>query len=197
MTIYTLYVKTHLKTGLKYLGKTEKNPFVYKGSGKYWKRHIEKYGNDVWTNVVLQTEVKEEMIEYGLYFSNLWNIVESDEWANLKPEAGDGGFSGGEPWNKGKKGLYSEKYLNKLSLSHMGIVSPMKGKKYPKSFGEKVSLNKSCEWEITFPDGHIEIIKNLRQFCREYNLNSAHLVQVSKGTKSYYQHKGFKAKKIL
>ena len=35
-----LYVKTHNKSGLKYLGKTIQNPFKYKGSGTYWLRHI-------------------------------------------------------------------------------------------------------------------------------------------------------------
>ena len=46
MTIY-LYVKQHSITGLKYFGKTTKiDPFLYKGSGKYWQRHIKKYGKN-------------------------------------------------------------------------------------------------------------------------------------------------------
>jgi 5-methylcytosine-specific restriction endonuclease McrA len=39
-----LYVKTHNKTGLKYLGKTEQDPFVYLGSGKRWLNHLNKHG---------------------------------------------------------------------------------------------------------------------------------------------------------
>ena len=46
MIIY-LYVKTHRKTGLKYLGKTKKDPFVYQGSGVHWKNHLNKHGYDV------------------------------------------------------------------------------------------------------------------------------------------------------
>ena len=43
MTIY-LYVKQHSVTGLKYFGRTEcKNPFRYKGSGSYWKKHLKKH----------------------------------------------------------------------------------------------------------------------------------------------------------
>lgn len=91
MSIY-LYVKTHNKTGLKYLGKTvSKDPHKYTGSGKYWKLHLEKHGYDYNTEILLETNDKQELKETGLFFSKLWNIVNSDEWANLKPEEGDGG----------------------------------------------------------------------------------------------------------
>lgn len=91
MTIY-LYVKTHTVTGLKYLGKTTaKDPCKYKGSGKYWKEHIKKYGYNVSTRILLVTDSSVELKETGLFFSKLWGVVESDEWANLKPEEGDGG----------------------------------------------------------------------------------------------------------
>jgi hypothetical protein len=30
----SLYIKTHNTTGMKYLGKTTRNPFKYRGSGK-------------------------------------------------------------------------------------------------------------------------------------------------------------------
>jgi hypothetical protein len=91
MTIY-LYVKTHKVTGLKYLGTTvSKNPHAYKGSGKYWRNHIEKHGYEVDTEILFETNNKEELTEKGLYYSELWNVVESKEWANLKPETGAGG----------------------------------------------------------------------------------------------------------
>jgi hypothetical protein len=45
---------------------------------------------------LLATEDKEEIRVTGIFFSKMWNIVESDEWANLKPEEGDGG---GNSWN--------------------------------------------------------------------------------------------------
>jgi len=94
MTIYFLYVKTHLKTGLKYLGFTKKkDPYKYKGSGKYWVNHIRKYGEEhIWTNIIFQTEIKQEIKNMGLYYSEFWNVVESIEWANMRPESGDGGY---------------------------------------------------------------------------------------------------------
>ena len=91
MIIY-LYKKTHNITGLKYLGKTTlSDPYKYRGSGKHWCRHINKHGYDVTTEIIRVCESKEELKEWGLYYSKLWNIVESKEWANKMPESGDGG----------------------------------------------------------------------------------------------------------
>lgn len=89
--LYSLYVKTHLKTGLKYLGFTEQDPFTYKGSGTRWNNHIKIHGNDVWTNVIYQTEIKENIKPMGIYYSDLWDVTNSEQWANLKPEEGQGG----------------------------------------------------------------------------------------------------------
>ena len=90
-TIY-LYLKTHNKTGLKYLGKTVQDPTKYRGSGKRWNNHIQKHGYDVTTEVLFESVDPSEIKDKGIYYSNLWNIVESEEFANLKIEEGDGGF---------------------------------------------------------------------------------------------------------
>ena len=116
MSIY-LYVKVHNKTGLKYLGVTAStNPHSYSGSGVYWKNHLNKHGFDYSTEILKECKTKDEVKEWGLYYSRLWNIVESKEWANLKEEQGDGGRQSKEvrekigkagkgrvPWNKGKQ----------------------------------------------------------------------------------------------
>ena len=87
----SLYVKTHNKTGLNYLGKTTKDPLKYKGSGKWWKRHIEKHGNDVTTIVVSQFECEDECNNFALILSRDLNIVDSERWANLIVENGKDG----------------------------------------------------------------------------------------------------------
>lgn len=90
MPIY-LYKKTHSITGLHYLGKTTQDPLKYKGSGTYWLRHLKKYGNLVTTEILRECLTTSELTDWGIYYSNLWNVVASNEWANLKPESGDGG----------------------------------------------------------------------------------------------------------
>ena len=93
MTIY-LYKKTHNKTGLQYLGKTKLDPFKYKGSGKDWIPHIKEHGYDVTTEILKECSTNEELKEWGLHYSNLWDIVESDVWANRIPETGGGTLGG-------------------------------------------------------------------------------------------------------
>ena len=127
MIIY-LYKKTHNTTGLKYLGKTTaKNPHKYKGSGHYWKHHIKKHGYDVTTEILKECETKEEFIKWGKYYSELWDVVNSDEWANLKPEEGDGGT--GCPGYK-----HTPEMLEYLSHISKGV---------PKSESHKASMSRA------------------------------------------------------
>lgn len=105
----SLYVKTHNKTGLKYLGKTEQDPFKYKGSGVYWNRHLKVHGNDVTTEIIKECVDNNEVKQWGSHFSDLWNIVESSEWANMKPEVGDGGSPSPEGIEKIRKSKEGKK----------------------------------------------------------------------------------------
>lgn len=87
-----LYVKTHNKTGLKYLGKTKSaDPHRYPGSGKVWRRHLKKYGYDYTTEIIFQTECEKEFAKKAEYYSQVFGVDESKYWANLMPERGDGG----------------------------------------------------------------------------------------------------------
>jgi hypothetical protein len=136
---YSLYIKTHNQTGLKYLGKTTQDPFTYKGSGIRWLRHINKHGYDVVTEVIGTYDTKEKLKEAGIYFSKLWNVVESDQWANLKLEEGDGGNPGPQAIKSISKkvqtywdtGIYSRTWSDerneKVRLSKIGHRNPMYG----------------------------------------------------------------------
>ena len=88
--IIYLYVKQS-PTGLKYLGITIKNPYKYIGSGIYWKQHLHSHKfllKDITTEIIFSSISHDEIIKMGLYYSNLWNVVDSNDWANLTPEAG-------------------------------------------------------------------------------------------------------------
>lgn len=148
MTIY-LYVKTHNKTGLKYLGQTSaKDPHLYPGSGVYWKSHLKKHGYDYSTEILKECQTKEELAAAGIYYSNLWNVIESEEWANLKVEQGDGGrqsedvrrrigeaSKGRVPWNKGKK-IWSEEERKRI-----GERNRSRGPQSQETIAKRVSKN--------------------------------------------------------
>ena len=88
-----LYVKTHNITGLKYFGKTiRKDPHAYKGSGTYWKQHLVEFGDDVSTEIIGHYLDENICLINAIEFSQLNDIVNSDEWANLKIECLFGGW---------------------------------------------------------------------------------------------------------
>jgi hypothetical protein len=113
-----LYIKQHAITGKLYFGKTAKDPETYLGSGTYWRKHIKKHGTEhvitVWYCLFYDTTT---ISEFALSFSAMHNIVESTDWANLRPENGlDGNLPGNVPWNVG------------LEAHNKGTTSPNKGR---------------------------------------------------------------------
>lgn len=91
MTYFYLYLKKHLITNKLYLGYTKKNPFVYKGSGIYWKKHLKLHGNHVNTTILYMSQNNSDIKKYGKYYSNKWNIIKNPEFCNLTIEEGAGG----------------------------------------------------------------------------------------------------------
>lgn len=117
-----LYVKTHNITGLKYFGKTIKDPTTYTGSGIYWKDHLAMHGNDVSTEVIGHYTDREECIEAALKFSLDNDIIHAKDahgnkvWANLIIE---NGVDGNVPGN-----LASEETKRKRSAALKGRPRP-------------------------------------------------------------------------
>jgi len=81
-----LLLKQHEITGLKYLcyhfGE-KLSCFKYNGSGLLWKKHIAKYGKNIHTIILKESDDRMVISEEGKKYSTMWNIVESDEFANL------------------------------------------------------------------------------------------------------------------
>ena len=136
----TLYLKTHNKTGRKYLGKTVQDPYKYRGSGIHWDRHLKKHGNDVTTEVLFQTEDEEEFKGVGLYYSKLWNIVESDDFLNFTNEEGQGGYTS-----------YTAERNEKISKALSGCEGNMKGKRH----SDKTKKKMSETWKRKKSEGYV------------------------------------------
>jgi hypothetical protein len=97
MTIYQqefrptwLMVKCHVTTGLLYLCKTiNKDPEIYLGSGKYWLRHIHKHGTrHVFTLWRQYFTDEAELKRVALELSEIDDVANRDDWANLAIETG-------------------------------------------------------------------------------------------------------------
>ena len=171
----TLYIKTHRKTGLKYFGKTMRDdPISYKGSGKYWLRHLMKHGFDFDTEIYLQSEDIDYVIQEALRFSRAYDIVNSPLWANLVEENG----LDGQP----KGILFTDEWREKLSKKRKGIPN------------KHHSIKISKSWLVINPAGEERIVVNLKQFCKENSLDQGHMGKVSFGKRK--QHKGWTCKKF-
>jgi hypothetical protein len=152
MDIYYLYLKTHSTTGLKYLGKTTaKDPHKYKGSGSYWRNHLMVHGNNYTTTILKECRTKEELIKWGNYYSELWDIVDAKDnhgkklWANLRPESGDGGSVKGQKKTESAKESYrnkvwSEKAIQSRLNNCLKNAAKRKGTKNPQH-GEVIFKN--------------------------------------------------------
>lgn len=146
--MYYLYHKVHNITGLNYLGHTKRDPNRYQGSGKYWKRHIEKHGYDVTTKILFESNSIKEINEKGKYYSDLWNIVESPNWANLKQEEGDGGFNQIQV-----KEVWIEKY---------GVDNPMKVKSISDKQHEKARKTILAKYGVDNAAKHPEVKNKIK-----------------------------------
>lgn len=87
--MFKLMIKIHNDTGLKYLCITKRERYEdYLGSGKYWLNHLQKYGANITTQLLFQTENYNVFIDKCQYYSKLFSVASSSEWANLVPETG-------------------------------------------------------------------------------------------------------------
>lgn len=178
-----LYIKQHTVTGLKYFGRTIKNPFVYKGSGVYWRRHIKKHGDQhVVTLEVYGFDTQEQCTEFALKFSNQHNIVESKEWANQIPEDGR------------REGLiHTDQTRKRIGDAHRGASQPWARKNLDiinerRASGDTIHPCVS-RWKVTHPSGQVEIVDNLKQFCKRHDLSAGNFTAHGKTM-------GYKAEKI-
>jgi len=117
-------LRKHYSDGKKYLCQTKREDWEsYRGSGLLvGEREVVK------TDLLGEFESKEELAKAGIHFSNLWNVVESQDYLNLTREEGQGGYTvytkerGGKISNKLKNKPKSLEHRRKLSEANQGNV---------------------------------------------------------------------------
>lgn len=192
-----LYLKIHNKTGLKYLGQTKQNPYTYNGSGVYWQKHLKKHGINITTYILFVSESKQIITEKGLYYSKLWNIVESKEFANLIVESGEGQSKGFKHSKKTRK-LLSEITSNQILTAERNekISRALKGRSHPAEWRKKVSKAlKGRTWSEEHRANSLDVINSKKKpiMYKEKRYDSvtdcAKINSVSR--QSIYKHSSF------
>lgn len=181
MSIYYLMIKTHKITGLKYLCQTKKkDPYTYLGSGKYWKFHLKTHGKTIHTEILKECTSKDELRYWGTYYSNIWDVVKSNEWANLRPETGDGGPNFG-PAN----GMYGKTHTERAIKS---IKEKNTGKKLG-TLKERYGKDKSDQMQ----NDRAESMRRARAENKEWGINLVKLSSTpeaiaKKSDKNHYRY---------
>lgn len=123
--MHTIYIKTHINTKKQYIGyhNIQKGSIeTYKGSGKYWKRHIKKHGYNVLTEVLATFSTEDFALEAEQYYISL---------------------AGAITWNKGvfcnihRGGRLGQKEISKYRRFRYTTIDPRKGKTWETIYGVK------------------------------------------------------------
>lgn len=145
-----LYIKKCPHCQLQYYGRTTQDPYKYKGSGKYWRRHLKAHDIDYPETIsITECQTVEEAMDIALKFSEDNDIVKSSEWANQIPENGQHNNTYGInlPQNvKDKIGLgnrgkiHTEEHRRKNSEANKGKLNHFYGKHHTEESKKKISL---------------------------------------------------------
>jgi hypothetical protein len=135
-TIYTpitptyLYIKQHSITKKKYYGKTTNlDPYKYNGSGKHWGDHIKVHGKEhIVTLWVSELYYDTSIVEVALKFSADNDIVNSKEWANMKPENGLDGATPGVKHTEETKAKQSAAMTGKKHTTEQNVAKSARQK---------------------------------------------------------------------
>ena len=98
---------------------------------------IDNLGKKVAFEVIEERLSEEEAFEKEIQYIQKYR---DEGYSILNVSEGGKGNKGNVPWNKDKKGIYSEEHLKKLSISHKGQVGGMKDKKHSEETKRLISI---------------------------------------------------------
>lgn len=159
-------IKTHNKTNLKYLCITKKENWKeYLGSGIRWRKHLNKHGNDISTELLYESDNYDDFLEKCLFVSTDLNVALGDEFANLVPETGYNN-SDGYPnvvlwWRYASEELKQDIFRKRAAgLQEWWKNIPIEKRN---EISKKISLKSKKYWE----NFTLEERRNLTRFFRE------------------------------
>jgi len=155
--MFRLMIKTHRTTGYKYLCVTTKEDYIgYCGSGVRWRKHLRAHGFDVSTEVLFEHHSRDVIFKsVCLYYSDVYDVVNSAEWANLIPEDGNTGYAF-QKWDDKDKFNRSTKYKEMFADPIIG-----------KSWRSKIGLASAATWAKHSTSDRTNRIKNIKNAYTE------------------------------
>ena len=208
-----VYMALNTITGKVYIGKTagllgkriRDHRYDSKEKSGYFQRSIRKHGWDAFEWSVLEhgCESEEELndlechyiFQHKHYGRGVYNctlggegccgMVHSEESKKKISEAGTGE----------KNNMFGRTGEKNPNFGNTGEKSYMFGKHLSEETQRKISETK-CKftYKITRPDGTIDIVTNLKEYCKQNNIDSGGMYHVASG--KYKAHKGFRVEKI-
>lgn len=182
--VHVLMIKTHTKTGLKYLCKSSYKPGTknlqscidYLGSGKRWLNHLRKHGKTIKTDIIMISWDIDQFRRSSFDLSLWFDIVNSDEWANLTEEKGDGGLIGNGQKGKTWKIKDTSNMRGPKNTSHLSYESVSGGNNYQSVYRIKTPWGEFETWKdavdsakLRREQGDHEVVtdgQSLRAYCR-------------------------------
>ncbi len=188
--MFYLCIKTHNKTGLKYLCQTrKKDPIKYLGSGTRWIRHLNVHGKDISTTMLGKYKTLDRLSKAGIKYSKKFNVVKSRKWANLIPEMGEGGadtnkFIDYKNMKPMPTGLWKRPDLKKYNLTR---INPNKDKKL--SYHTRKKMSKAQTGRVITTEHRKNISKGRKglKLSDEARTSSSKYVFKVKGVKKNLQ----------
>lgn len=173
-----LYIKKHSITGLRYLGKSSKEDLSrYLGSGKRWSNHIKFHDKEYVTTEWVSDWFNDpySLQDLALFISECFDIVNSDKWANLKPEYGIEGHKlfgkSNGMFGTSRKGEDNPFYKKKHSKESKSKMGPAKGYKKAQHLCEKQSEFMKLNNPMNNPDSVQKIRQKAIDRPKKYCVN--------------------------
>lgn len=222
MKIATIYKAINKNTGKIYIGFDSKWPrrkynhetdaykINHNAYNTIFHNSIRKHGIDSfeWEIVFQSPDLKYTLNHMEEYFIKYYNSHHLDNGYNMSfgGQGSLGRIVSAETRKKlsikntGK--IWSEDQLETLRKSKRGLAKTqiwkesmsknMTGVKKSETHIENMHLSNAKFWKIHFPNGHIEIIKGLRKFCKDNKLNRRFITKEKGSIRGCIKSRGYK-----